>query len=341
VARGIRVGKVPPEMLAALLRRIPRGPGVIAGPGVGEDAAVLDPPPGLLIAKTDPITFAPDRLGWYALHVNANDIFAMGGDPRWFLATLLLPEGTTRVRIRALFDELIQAAGDLGVSLVGGHTEIVAGLHDPIIVGQMLGVAPPGGAILNARARPGQAILLAGGVAIEGTAIIASSAPAAIERRIGRSLARRARRFLIDPGLSVRRAQRAILRAARPSALHDPTDGGLRGAVVELATAAQAGCILEEDAVPVLPACRAIADALGIDPLSLIASGALLAVVGAKDVDRVLASLRDDGIVAARIGELRPSRVGIRAVRRGRLVRLRAPREDEIARFWREIHPRL
>ncbi|MBN1421732.1 MAG: hydrogenase expression protein [Planctomycetes bacterium] len=339
--RGLRAGKIPPEMLEGLLRRIPRGPGVVAGPGVGEDAAVIDPPPGLLIAKTDPITFADERLGWYALHVNANDIFAMGGEPRWFLAALLLPEGTTRARLRALFDDLVRAAKDLGVSLVGGHTEIVAGLPEPIVVGQMLGIAPPGEAILNARARPGQAIILAGGVAIEGSAIIASAAPAAIERAAGRTHARRARRFLVDPGLSVRPAQRAILRAARPSALHDPTDGGLRGAVVELATAARAGCVLEEDATPVLPACRAIADALEIDPLSLIASGALLAVVDEGDVERVLASLRDAGIAGARIGELRPARERIRARRRGRLVPLRAPREDEIARFWREIHPKL
>jgi hydrogenase maturation factor len=341
VPEKLPIGKIPPDVLAPLLAGIPTGPDVVAGPGIGEDAAVIDPPPGLLVAKSDPITFASDRLGWYALHVNANDIFAMGGEPRWFLATLLLPEGMTLPDVEALFNEMVRVADELGVSLVGGHTEVVGGLSGPIVSGHMLGTVPCDRLIVNADAEPGAQIILAGGAAIEGTAIIAAAAPEALQRIGGDALLESARGFLTDPGLSVAPAQRAILGATRPAALHDPTDGGVRGAVVELAAAAQAGCVLEEDAVPVLPACATIAAALDLDPLALIASGALLAAVDRGDVEPVLTALREAGIIAARIGELRPVEEGLRAIRGGESVSLAAPREDEIARFWREIHPGL
>ena len=92
----LRTGKLPPPLLADLLRKIDvRDPRVIVGATPGEDAAVIDISPGAyLVAATDPVTFATDRLGWYLVHVNANDIAVMGGTPRWLMATVLLPEGT-------------------------------------------------------------------------------------------------------------------------------------------------------------------------------------------------------------------------------------------------------
>ena len=89
-------GKLPTALLATLLAQdVPTDPRVLIGPRVGEDAAVIDMGDRLLIAKSDPITFATDAIGHYAVTVNANDIAVMGGTPRWFLATLLLPETRT------------------------------------------------------------------------------------------------------------------------------------------------------------------------------------------------------------------------------------------------------
>src|SRR3954470_4201436 len=142
----MRTGKLPPELLAALLAEIPRrDPRVLLGSGIGEDAAVLDfarQPAGdraggdrLLIAKTDPITFAGDLIGWYAVHVNANDVACAGAIPRWFLATALLPQRWSEADIAALFKQLTEACTSLGVTLVGGHTEVTGGLDRPIVVG--------------------------------------------------------------------------------------------------------------------------------------------------------------------------------------------------------------
>src|SRR5438552_1300454 len=176
------VGKLPHDLLATLLDRVHvRDPRVLVGPGIGRDAAVIDTgSPLLLVAKSDPITFAGDLIGWYAVHVNANDIACTGARPEWLLATLLLPEHAKRELAESVFEQLVEACDALEIELVGGHTEISAGLTHPLVIGAMLGevdrnrlVRPDGG-------RPGDALLLPKGLAIEGTGLLSGEAPGGV-----------------------------------------------------------------------------------------------------------------------------------------------------------------
>src|SRR5688572_31941148 len=116
---GLPVGKLRAELLGRLFdKHVPGDARVVVGPRVGEDAAVLDIGDRYLIATADPITFATDELGWYALHVNANDLAVRGARPLWFLATVLLPEGrATELGVERLFTELREACAELGVAL--------------------------------------------------------------------------------------------------------------------------------------------------------------------------------------------------------------------------------
>ena len=138
-------GKLPLPLLERLLTRfVPHDPRIIVGPRTGEDAAVLDFGDRYLVAKTDPITFATNQIGWYAVNVNANDIAVMGGEPRWFLATVLLPAGQATAELaEAIFTQIHDACEALGVSLAGGHTEITLNLDRPIVSGTMLGEVMP------------------------------------------------------------------------------------------------------------------------------------------------------------------------------------------------------
>src|SRR5713101_6667344 len=135
------VGKLPAELLQRLFcKYLPADPRVVVGPQVGEDAAVLDMGDRYLVATTDPITFATDEADWYALHVNANDLAVRGERPLWFLATMLLPESsTTETAVERLFADVGEACAELGVALIGGHTEVTAGLPRAIVSGCMLG----------------------------------------------------------------------------------------------------------------------------------------------------------------------------------------------------------
>jgi hydrogenase maturation factor len=136
----LALGKPPWEVLDRLFAAFPlRDPRVIMGPRVGEDAAVLDIGDRYLIAKVDPITFVAEEIGWYAVHINANDLAVRGARPAWFLMTLLLPEGQAdEARLEAIFGQVQEACRAVGASLVGGHTEVTQGLDRPILAGAML-----------------------------------------------------------------------------------------------------------------------------------------------------------------------------------------------------------
>jgi hydrogenase maturation factor len=158
-----------------LLRRLPKhDPCLLIGPQIGEDAAVINASGHYLVVATDPITFATEHIGRYAVHVNANDVAVLGARPLWFFVVMLLPEnGTTSELAEAITADVRTTCEELGVVLGGGHTEITQGLDRPILVGQMIGEVPPTRLVRKTRLAVGDRILLTRGVAIEGTAILA------------------------------------------------------------------------------------------------------------------------------------------------------------------------
>jgi hydrogenase expression/formation protein HypE len=330
------VGKLPPKILKALLAgcTIPKSSRVVLGPRYGEDAAVIDLGRKYLVVKSDPITFTAERIGWYAVHINANDIVTLGARPRWYLATLLLPEkGTTEAGVRAIFRDTLRACQTLGVALCGGHTEITEGLKQPIVAGQMLGEVERSRLIRKERQQPGDLIILTGGIAIEGTAILAREKATLLARKLGNSAVRRARLLLSAPGISVVPAAKVAIRYGEIHAMHDPTEGGLLSALYELAQAGQVGLRIRKEGVPVLTETRAFAEVLKFDPFALIASGALLVVASRRSAPQLLRSYALSKIPAAVIGEIRPAREGIEILEGGHTIPLRVPVRDEIARI--------
>jgi len=333
-------GKLPADLLRTMLARLaPEDPSVIVGPALGEDAAVLDlGGPELLVAKTDPITFAARHPARYLLAVNANDLAVTGARPRWLLVTALLPEGISAEATQDLFDELREACDRTGVLLVGGHTEMTVGLERPILVGCLLGTVSRDGLLRTAGARPGDAILLAGGIAIEGTAILATEHDAELRLRgAPHEALRTAAGWLENPGIGVTPAARVLIQSGGVHAMHDPTEGGLVTALHELAEAAGIGLRIYRDAVPVLPECRAICDALGLDPLGLLASGALLAAVDPVAAPRALQGLSDAGIPASVIGEALPAGEGRTLVDQDGARPLPEFARDELARYLESL----
>jgi hydrogenase expression/formation protein HypE len=298
-------GKLPPALLAELLaQHVAPDPRLLIGPRVGEDAAVIDMGDRLLIAKSDPITFASDAIGYYAVTVNANDIATMGGTPKWFLATLLLPEtGTTETLIRNIFTQIGQACNHLHIALVGGHTEVTVGLDRPILSGHMLGEVSRERLVTSAGARVGDAVLLTKGFPIETIAIIARECAPRLET-LGYTPQEIARlqQFLFTPGISVVKEAAVLQHAVEVHAMHDPTEGGVATALWELAQAAQVGLHIDAAALPLLPEGAQLCEAFHLDPLGTIASGSLLAVVPEPQVTRAIAACAVAGIPCAHIG---------------------------------------
>jgi hydrogenase maturation factor len=308
------VGKLRAELLERLFaKHVVPDERVVVGPRVGEDAAVIDMGDRYLVATTDPITFAAEEAGWYALHVNANDLAVRGARPLWFLATVLLPEGqTSESRVEALFEELGAACVELGVALVGGHTEVTAGLPRTIVSGTMLGEVAKDRLVTTSGARVGDVLVLTKGVPLEGAAVLARERGDEARRRgVPAEVIERARRFLRRPGISVVPEARLACAAARVHAMHDPTEGGVATACWELAQAADVGVRVDRERIPVLPEGRTLCEAFGLDPLGTIASGSLLLAVGADEADAVVTACRDAGIDCAAIGRVTPASAGV------------------------------
>lgn len=339
MAEYLPVGKVPLELLAELLGELPTDESVVLAPGIGRDAAAVRLGEQLLVLKTDPITFATDEIGWYAVNVNANDVSCLGATPRWFLATVLLPEnGTTPDLVRHVGESLRAACASLGVNLIGGHTEITTGLDRPIVAGTMVGVVEPGRLVRPDRAKPGDSILLARGIAIEGTAILARECQARLAAHFDEQFLERCREFLHRPGISVVQAARLLhdRLGERLHALHDPTEGGLATGLRELALACGCGLSVEARSIPIYPETRALCDVLELDPLGLIASGALLAVVEPDATGEALALLKQAGIPAAHIGRIEADPARLELVTEAGVVPLPEFPVDELARLFAE-----
>jgi hydrogenase maturation factor len=296
----------------------PLAPEVSVPPRIGEDACVIQVPAGALVAAADPITFAGAAVGRSAVIVNANDVAVTGVRPRWFLATVLLPVGTTEAAVRAIFGSMQLALRDLDVALVGGHTEITAAVTQPVVAGQMLGLSSGTPAITTGGGRRGDVIVQIGPVPIEGAMVLAGDAagiaPSIIEAAMAGDIC------VVEPALAA-----AEMGA---TALHDPTEGGLAGALHELAGAAGLAARVDRERVLWFAPGLAICEAVGADPWATLASGAVLATFSAEVADEAVTELTERGYAAAVIGQL----VDGAGVADGHGRPIPFPERDEVAR---------
>ncbi|KUH33949.1 hydrogenase [Thermococcus celericrescens] len=327
------VGKIPPEKLRELVfnRLGARGERVIIGADLGVDAAAIDFGETVLVASTDPITGAGEGIGFYAVHVNANDVATFGARPKWFLASILLPENSDDAILSGITEELHRSAAKLGVAIVGGHTEVTPGLDRPIVVGTMLGEVPRGKLVTSNGSKPGDAIILTKWAGLEGTSIIAGERAEELERAFGREFVKRARKFIemisvVEDALTANEVG--------VHAMHDPTEGGIANGLHEMADAAGLGFRVHLERIPIREETLGICRFYGLNPLALISSGALMIAAPRDGVDEILNALREKGINASVIGEFVED-PGVRViVENGEERPLERPESDEL---WKVV----
>jgi len=331
-------GKLSMSLLADLLAGVRHDdPRVVVGPAVGEDAAVIDMGDRYLVAKSDPITFATDEIGLYAVTVNANDIATRGATPKWFLATLLLPEhGTDRRLVEGIFAQITDACDRLGVTLVGGHTEVSVGLDRPVVCGAMLGEVAKDSLVSTGGLRPGDRVLLTKCVPLEGASIIArEKRDELLAAGVPEDVVDAAADFLHDPGISVVGEAMAACQAGGVTSMHDPTEGGVATALLEMAAAAEVGLRIRQYDIPLAPGTDELCAAFGLDPLGTISSGSLLIGAQPEAADAVLDAVRAAGFAATDIGRAVPAEQGTSFEDRSGSARpIPYFEQDEIARIF-------
>jgi len=313
----MKTGKLDIDLLQRLLKKYTvSDPRVILGPEVGEDAAVIDIGrkwDSYWVVTTDPITFTTEEIGYYGVVVNMNDIATRGAIPKWFVATLLFPEkGSDKRVVERVFRQIHDACRQFKISLIGGHTEVTSGIERMILSGSMIGEVKKGKLVTTGGARTGDFLLLVKGVCIEGTSIIAREKRNELLRRgIALSLLQKAKNYIFHPGIEVLHAARIACDSASVHSMHDPTEGGLINGIFEMAIASQKEIEVDLGKVHIYRESRILCDVYGLNPLGVIASGALLITISPLDLSPLRRAFSRASIPLQVIGTVKkgPARV--------------------------------
>lgn len=300
----MRPGKVPPDILQRIVftKLGLADPDVLLGPKLGEDASVISVGDKVILAATDPITGSMADVGWLAVHVNANDIAAFGVRPRWFLASILLPESSTSRQLERIMKQIDEAAQILGIAVAGGHSEITMGIDRPIVVGFMIGLTDKGKYVTSSGAKPGDSIIVTKSIALEGAAILATEGKEYLTQKVGAKIVARAKS--LRENISVVPEGLAAYETGYVTAMHDPTEGGLSGGLHEISDASDVGFEIYQDAIPIDESSRIICEVLDINPMELISSGSMIVCCSNKHATNVVNMIQSRGIPASIIGKV-------------------------------------
>lgn len=297
----LEVGKIPNSLLQALvLDKIKiKNPDVLVNPGIGEDCCALDFGEYLCVMSTDPITGTAAEVGRLAVHISCNDIASCGIKPLGLLVTILAPQGTTQEDLETVSDQLNMAANEIGVDIIGGHTEVTQAVTRFVLITMAVGKVQKDKMITTAGAKIGDDIVITKGAGIEGTAIIAYEKEKELLPVLGETLLKKAKGYM--DMLSV--VPEGIIAGEHGvNSMHDATEGGLLGALWEVCQASYTGAKIEYAKIPISEETRLICDHFNIDPLKLISSGCM--VITCEDGKGLVDKLEKQGIKAAVIGQI-------------------------------------
>ena len=325
------LGKVPASDLQRIVFRNLGVPNkrLLLGPKIGEDAAVVEMDDSLIVLSTDPITGALANIGWLSVHINANDVATRGARPVWYLCSIMLPEGSGKSALKRIMAQIDRASRELGITVVGGHSETTPLLGQPIIVGFMVGEVKSNSYVTSGGAVVGDKLVLTKTAGIEGTAIIANDHEELLKKKVAKGVVRKAQKLY--ERISVVKDAMIAMDAGGVSAMHDPTEGGVLCGVWELAEASHLGVRINNAKIPVSIETEAICGGLNIDPLRIMASGSLLVAAKPSSAARIVAKLISEGIPATEIGQFTRYRDGrVMIDRDNSEMNLRPPFQDEV-----------
>ncbi|WP_129115603.1 AIR synthase family protein [Halegenticoccus tardaugens] len=271
---------------------------LLVGPAYGEDAAAVRVGDETVVVSTDPISLAAERIGTLGVAIVSNDVAASGGVPEWLVSTIVLPERDLDL-LDTITAQLHEEATRLGITIVGGHTEAVGALSRPLLSLTCLG--PTDRYVSTSGAEPGDGVVLTKGAGVEGTAVLATDFRGDLESKgVDPETIDAAAGFFDDVSV----LPEALTLGGVATAMHDPTEGGVLGALVELARASDVSIAVERDSIPIRAETRTLCDAMGVDPLRILGSGALLAAVPEGDTAAALSALDAADVEATVVGRV-------------------------------------
>ena len=298
----MKVGKVPEAVLKrSVLKQIRTNrPEGLLGASVGEDcAAVALQEDEMFVLSTDPITGTVKDIGHLAIQLTLNDLASAGAEPIGVMLTFLLPEKLSEAKLRTMMEQAEAAAHAANVQIMGGHTEVTRVVNQPVISVVGVGKAKKGRLISTAGARPGMDVIVTKWVGLEGTSIIAKEKEEELLTRYPQALVDAAKEF--DAYLSVL-PEAAVAVESGVSAMHDVTEGGIFGALWEMAESAGVGLEIDLKKIPIRQETVEVCEFFDINPYELISSGSML--MAASDGNGLVRALAAANIPAVCVGKV-------------------------------------
>lgn len=298
----MKIGKVPENVLKrSILKQIKtKRAEVLVGAGVGEDcAAIALEHDEVMVLSTDPITGTTKDIGKWAVMVSANDIASSGAEVIGMLVCAMLPPDVSEAELKEAMQQIEVSCEELNIQVVGGHTEITDAVTRPILTMTGIGKVKKDRFLATGGAKPGQDIVITKWIGLEGTSILAKEKEEELLAQFPKHLVDEAKEY--DRMMSVI-PEAAIAVKSNVSAMHDITEGGVFGALWELAESAGVGLTVDLKKLPIKQATVEICNFYDINPYELMSSGSMLmAVDNGHDLVRALEQEQIHAVVVGKV----------------------------------------
>ncbi|MCR4611148.1 MAG: AIR synthase family protein [Lachnospiraceae bacterium] len=296
----MKIGKLPESVLKRCVLKKTNNvrDEVIVGAAIGEDcAAVQLEPDEVMVMSTDPITGTVKDIGELAVHITANDIACSGAEIFGIMLTILLPDKTLEEELSLIMSDVYDACNALNIQIVGGHTEVTKVVNSPLVSVTGVGKVKKDKLLSTGSVKPGMDIVMTKAIALEGTSIIAKEKESELLTHFPEQMIDKAKSF--DKEILI--TKEAMLIKDMAVSLHDVTEGGIYGALWEMAEASGVGLDIELKKINVRQESIEICEYYKINPYKLISSGCLL--IAAEDGNKIVNTLKDNDIEAVVIGK--------------------------------------
>lgn len=303
---------------------------VKVGPSFGVDVAVIDLDNKMAMALTsDPLSFIPSlglqESAWLSVHLMANDIATTSFKPMYLQAVLNLPTTISDKQFKEYWHYIDLYCKEIGIAITGGHTGTIEGQNSTISGGgTMITIAPKDKILVSKNAALGDAIIVTKECAMSSVAILAKCFAETVENQLGSEICEQAKALFY---------QTSVLKEAEiinhlnqnkqiVNAMHDVTEGGVLGAVYEMAIASNLGVLVQDSQLNISEVGQKVCDLFKIDPRYCIGAGSMVMAVKVEYKEVVLAELHQNNIEATEIGNFVRYENGRKMIENNKLIDL-------------------
>jgi hydrogenase maturation factor len=338
------IGKISAEIFSEIIfpRLGAKDRSILVGPRHGTDVGIAKIGGKAVSFTCDPVFIVPEygweRAAWFAIHILASDSVTSGLPPKYLSIDLNLPMEITKEQLSVMWDTIHRECRKLGIAIITGHTARYENCHYPMVGGAtIIGVGELDAYVSPRFIKPGDALIITKGPAIEASGIFATMFPKLMLKQFGSDFAQRAEKLFYKMSV-VEEARLAVscgIRDEGVSAMHDATECGIWGGLYEVAEAAGCGVRVEQERIVVADCVQEICGLFGIDPYSSISEGTLIIACRPHKALEVVKTIRNKGIEASIAGEFTEAAKGMTLLKAGKASQLKHPNVDP---FWKAFY---